>query len=111
MADYYSSYTGGQIDSAVKKVLDGGVVLTDAQTLTDAQKDQARENIGALAETELDSAIKTALAAAKESGEFDGTDGNTPVKGTDYWTEEDQAAIVADVLAALPTYDNTVEVT
>ena len=31
-----------------------------------------------------------------------GADGYTPVKGTDYWTEEDQAAIVADVLAALP---------
>lgn len=31
-----------------------------------------------------------------------GTAGYTPVRGTDYWTEEDQAAIVADVLAALP---------
>ena len=26
----------------------------------------------------------------------------TPTKGVDYWTEEDQANIVADVLAALP---------
>lgn len=31
-----------------------------------------------------------------------GSPGDTPVRGTDYWTEEDQAAIVADVLAALP---------
>ena len=31
-----------------------------------------------------------------------GPAGYTPVRGTDYWTEEDQAAIVADVLAALP---------
>lgn len=32
----------------------------------------------------------------------DGQDGKTPVKGVDYWTEEDQAQIVSDVLAALP---------
>lgn len=33
-----------------------------------------------------------------------GTDGKTPVKGTDYWTSDDKAEIVADVLAALPTW-------
>lgn len=34
----------------------------------------------------------------------DGKDGKTPVKGTDYWTEADKAEIVADTLAALPTW-------
>ena len=34
----------------------------------------------------------------------DGKDGKTPVKGTDYWTESDKAEIVADTLAALPTW-------
>ena len=38
----------------------------------------------------------------------DGQDGKTPVKGTDYWTTEDQAAIVADVVAALPVYNGEV---
>ena len=33
-----------------------------------------------------------------------GADGYTPVKGTDYWTETDKAEIVADTLAALPTW-------
>ena len=33
-----------------------------------------------------------------------GADGHTPVKGTDYWTAEDKAEIVADTLAALPTW-------
>lgn len=33
-----------------------------------------------------------------------GADGHSPVRGTDYWTEEDQQAIVDDVLAALPTW-------
>ena len=34
----------------------------------------------------------------------DGADGHTPVKGTDYWTAADQASMVQDVLAALPTW-------
>lgn len=34
----------------------------------------------------------------------DGTDGKTPVKGTDYWTDADKTEIVNDVLAALPTW-------
>lgn len=31
-----------------------------------------------------------------------GADGYTPVKGVDYWTEEDKAEMVSDVLASLP---------
>ena len=31
-----------------------------------------------------------------------GIDGKTPVRGTDYWTEDDKQEIVNDVLAALP---------
>ena len=34
-----------------------------------------------------------------------GADGHTPVKGTDYFTDEDKQAIVDDVLAALPTWE------
>lgn len=34
----------------------------------------------------------------------DGTNGKTPVKGTDYWTSADKAEIVKDTLAALPTW-------
>lgn len=37
-----------------------------------------------------------------------GQDGKTPVKGTDYWTAEDRAAMVADVVAALPVYNGEV---
>lgn len=33
-----------------------------------------------------------------------GTDGKTPVKGTDYWTEADKQEIVSDTLAALPKW-------
>ena len=31
-----------------------------------------------------------------------GTAGNTPVRGTDYWTESDKQEIVNSVIAALP---------
>ena len=33
-----------------------------------------------------------------------GADGKTPVKGVDYWTNDDQQSIVNDVLKALPTW-------
>ena len=39
-----------------------------------------------------------------EAGQ-NGEDGKTPVRGTDYWTAEDRAAIVSDVLDALPTWN------
>ena len=56
-------------------------VQTVAQTLTDAQKAQARTNIGALSAGDVD----TVLQQAKDSGQFDGEDGYTPVKGKDYF--------------------------
>lgn len=34
-----------------------------------------------------------------------GSDGETPVKGEDYFTEEDKSELVNDVLAALPTWE------
>lgn len=33
-----------------------------------------------------------------------GTNGKTPIRGTDYWTPADQTAIVNEVLSALPTW-------
>ena len=37
---------------------------------------------------------------------LDGKDGYTPVKGVDYWTTEDKASMVQDVLNALPAAEN-----
>lgn len=73
---------------------------------------------GKLDADKLPEAINTALAQAKASGEFngpkgdtgatgaagkDGADGKTPVRGTDYWTDADQEAIVQQVITALGT--------
>lgn len=38
-----------------------------------------------------------------------GDDGYTPVKGTDYWTDEDKNEIVSAVINALPVYNGEVE--
>lgn len=51
------------------------VLYNKDQGLSDTQKEQARSNIGALAESELDNAVNDALSQAKESGEFDGAPG------------------------------------
>lgn len=45
--------------------------------------------------------LKGATGATGATG-AKGDDGHTPVKGTDYWTEDDKAEVVNDVLAAIP---------
>lgn len=50
---------------------------------------------------ELPTAITAALAEAKASGEFNGANGKTPVRGTDYWTEADKAEIKSYVDEAI----------
>ena len=49
----------------------------------------------------LEDDIDTILSQAKASGEFDGEDGYTPVRGTDYWTDADKAEIKAYVDEAI----------
>lgn len=45
------------------------------------------------------------LSVSNGKLQYNGSDvGLKPVKGTDYWTESDKADIVADTLAALPTW-------
>ena len=39
------------------------------------------------------------LQAKADAGDFNGQDGYTPVRGTDYWTDADKAAINADIAA------------
>jgi hypothetical protein len=59
-------------------------------------------------ESELSDVIGDALTQAKESGEFngkdgtDGKDGYTPVKGVDYFTEEEVQDVVDRVLDEVP---------
>lgn len=83
-------------------------------------------DVGAISQDDLQEATNEALAQAKASGEFDGPqgpkgdngdtgatgeqgepgkdgtdgkDGYTPVKGVDYWTEEERNEIIEEVLS------------
>ena len=49
-----------------------------------------------------------ALTEAKESGMFNGSDGDTPIKGEDYFTEEDKDEIVNEAIEKIPlaSYEN-----
>lgn len=72
---------------------------------------QHQDISGKLDASELPTAINTALAQAKESGEFDGkdgTDGKTPVKGKDYFTDADKSEMISSVIASLPIYNGEV---
>lgn len=45
------------------------------------------------------------LSVSNGKLQYNGSDvGLKPIKGTDYWTESDKAEIVADTLAAIPTW-------
>lgn len=57
--------------------------------------------VGAISQSDLQDATDAALAQAKASGAFDGADGKTPIKGTDYWTEADKTEIVEDTKNAI----------
>ena len=59
---------------------------------------------GGISSDQLIAAVEEALQDAKDSGEFDGADGYTPVKYKDYYTEADKAEMVSLVLTALPTW-------
>lgn len=84
-----------------------GRILSGAQatnntslTPTPSQFDRFMEQV-----EQVDEKMETALQQAKESGEFDGkdgTDGYTPVKGVDYFTEEELAAISQEAAQQVP---------
>lgn len=75
--EYELSFTAEEIDEMLGKA--GAAVTFTKQELTPAQQAQVRDNIG-----------------INVSG------GATPVKGVDYFTEEDKSEFVAAVIAALP---------
>lgn len=77
-------------------------VIEDHSDILEKFKKEILEEAGAILQDDLQNATNAALAQAKASGEFDGADGYTPVKGTDYFTEEDKTELVNSVLVALP---------
>ena len=78
--------------------------LGDDENFATTVTNQIAEKVS---KTELTTEVNSALPAAKESGEFDGADGYTPVKGTDYWTEADKAEMVETARSSIPTFNLT----
>lgn len=74
-------------------------------------KDVDGDDIEVVGAKTLQELVDYALAEAKASGEFNGDPGHTPVKGVDYWTEEDKNEIkqeleettLGDIESALDT--------
>lgn len=107
-----------QIEEAVTKYLENNpvsVVVDDAfsegsenpvqnKVITKKIRELSEQINDKLDASKLPEAVDDALAQAKASGEFDGADGYTPVKGTDYYTEADKTEMVNTVLNALPTW-------
>ena len=98
--------------SSAQGVVLKGLIETVSNSLSGYQpkgdyalKSEIPDISGKLDSSALPTAINTALAQAKASGEFDGADGKTPVKGTDYYTEADKTEMVSRVLSALPTWN------
>lgn len=78
-------------------------------------KDVDAEDIEVVGKKTLQELVDYALLQAKESGEFngaDGEDGYTPVKGVDYYTESEKAALVDEVTKKeLPLCTNALKAT
>jgi hypothetical protein len=92
------SYTNTQLPNAenVKTALDELVSNSPSHANKDTL-DKLSDSNGKLQYNGSDVGLKGDKGA-------DGKDGKTPVKGTDYWTTADKEEIVADTLAALPTW-------
>lgn len=82
----------------------GGTVSFDLQRILDnfvfpaMQKAHEHDNKSIL------DLISAADGKLRYNGSDVGLKGDSPIKGTDYWTEADKAEIVSDTLAALPTW-------
>lgn len=87
------------LESEVNELKEGNINidLTNYATKTELSKK--------LDKSELNGAINTALESAKNSGEFKGQDGYTPIKGIDYFTETDKGELLKTILQSLPTWE------
>ena len=68
----------------------------------------ALDDLGSKSHTHANKSVLDKLSVAGGKLQYDGSDvglkGDTPVRGTDYWTPADKTEIVNDTLAALPTW-------
>lgn len=94
---------------SVARVEDNIAYLTHGVDLKGSGDGSAGQDGVSVTDAEVDGEgflqITLSTGEVINAGYVMGEDGYTPVKGTDYWTENDKAEIVSDVLAALPTWE------
>ena len=101
--------TGDAIRSLSEEIADipsgkDGVGIQSVEQTTTSAEDGGT-NVVTVTKTDGTTSTFSIKNGSKGSTGQAGADGHTPIKGTDYWTEADQQAIVDDVLAALPTWE------
>ena len=84
---------------------DVGIVLSGAQATGDPAMEPTPSAYDQIMQAINDGKLQGPAGPQGEPG----ADGYTPQRGTDYWTEADKAAVVNDVLSALPIYGGEVE--
>ena len=92
-----SGNVGGTLDDIIYEV----DTLDDVSFILQDDVDKLTKQ----SHTHDNKAVLDLISATDGKLKYNGSDvGLKPVKGTDYWTESDKAEIVADTLAALPTW-------
>lgn len=99
------SVVNEKIATAKRELIGGADDLTDADTIH-AAKNLARGLVNGLESkvvktTELNNAINSALLQAKESGEFDGADGDDGLSAYEIWLSQGNTGSEADFLESL----------
>lgn len=100
------------IKSPIVEAYIGSSLLDSTEVASDAPTDISTkvEQLMAAKHTHNNKAVLDKFAEGSDGKPtYNGTaigggGGSTPIKGVDYWTETDKAEIVADTLAALPTW-------
>lgn len=97
-ADYFYEETEVLTYEELKeRIAQIGEALTQKADLVDGKLPEGQLPETAVTEETVSSAVNEALERAKDNGEFNGEDGYTPVKGVDYFTEQEVSEIVDTV--------------
>lgn len=97
-------------ENEIWEYMDGGISAESVSYYNSAQQDvesvmAALNKLFTNSHTHSNKDTLDKLSDSNGKLQYNGSDvGLKPVKGTDYWTESDKAEIVADTLAALPTW-------
>lgn len=117
-ASTYNAYYGGNSNSAYKIYCYGrsggatgatgaaGATGADSVSISSVEQTTTSTEDGGInvVTVTLTNGSTSTFTVKNGSRGGDGTDGKTPVKGTDYWTDADKTEMVNSVLAALPTW-------